>query len=63
MALTDLVLLIGGAESVQLLIHDMALPDVLIALTACPRRGDFSRPCGAAYVEPLGCSVTADLVI
>lgn len=33
---------------------DMALPDVLIALTACERRGDFSRPCGAGYVEPLG---------
>jgi hypothetical protein len=33
---------------------DMALPDVLIALTACERRGDFSRPCGAGYVEPPG---------
>jgi hypothetical protein len=32
----------------------MALPDVLIALTACERRGDFSMPCGAAYVVPLG---------
>jgi hypothetical protein len=31
---------------------DMALPDVLIALTACARRGDYSRPYGAAYVEP-----------
>jgi hypothetical protein len=28
---------------------DMALPDVLIALTACERRGDYSRPCGAGY--------------
>jgi hypothetical protein len=25
---------------------DMALPNVLIALTACERRGDYSRPCG-----------------
>ena len=33
---------------------DMALPDVLIALTACERRGDNSKPCGAGYVEPLG---------
>ena len=33
---------------------DMALPDVLIALTACMRRGDYSKPCGAGYVDPLG---------
>lgn len=33
---------------------DMALPDVLIAVTACARRGDYSRPCGAGFVEPLG---------
>jgi len=33
---------------------DMALPDVIIALTACPRRGDYSAPCGAGYVEPPG---------
>ena len=33
---------------------DMALPDVLIALAACERRGDYSRRCGAGYVEPLG---------
>jgi hypothetical protein len=33
---------------------DMALPDVLIALTVCERRGDYSRPCGAGYTEPLG---------
>jgi hypothetical protein len=32
----------------------MALPDVLIALTACERRGNYSTPCGAGYVEPLG---------
>lgn len=31
---------------------NMALPDVLIALAACERRGDFSRPCGAAYLYP-----------
>ncbi len=33
---------------------DMALPDVLIALTACEHRGDYSRPCGASYVNPPG---------
>ena len=32
---------------------DMAVPDVLIVVTACEGRGDYSRPCGAAYVEPL----------
>jgi hypothetical protein len=26
---------------------DAALPDVLMALAACERRKDFSRPCGA----------------
>ncbi len=31
---------------------DMALPDVLIALSACERRGNFSTPCGAGYVDP-----------
>ena len=36
---------------------DAALPDVLIAVTACERRGDFGNPCGAHYVEPLGASV------
>ena len=33
---------------------DMALPDVLIALAAREHRGDFSKPCGAAYLEPPG---------
>ncbi len=33
---------------------DMALPDVLIALAACGRRDDYSRPCAASYVEPPG---------
>jgi len=33
---------------------NIALPDVLIALTACERRGDFSKPYGAGYVEPPG---------
>jgi hypothetical protein len=33
---------------------DAALPDVLIALTACPRHGDFSSPCRA--VDPPGAS-------
>jgi hypothetical protein len=28
---------------------DAALPDVLIALASCERRGDFSRPCGARF--------------
>jgi hypothetical protein len=32
----------------------MALPDVLIALAACRRRGDFSSPCGT--VDPPGAS-------
>jgi hypothetical protein len=32
---------------------DAALPDVLIALAACERRGDYSRPCGVVYVNPL----------
>jgi len=31
---------------------DAALPDVLIAVTACERRGDYSSPCGAVYVRP-----------
>jgi hypothetical protein len=33
---------------------DAALPARarLVALTACPRRGDYSRPCGAGYVGP-----------
>ena len=29
-------------------------PTVLMAVTECERRGDFSRPCGAAYVNPPG---------
>jgi hypothetical protein len=33
---------------------EMALPDVLIALTACPRRRSNSNPCGAVYVNPPG---------
>jgi hypothetical protein len=33
---------------------DMPLPDVLIAFAACERRGDYSRPCGAGYVDPPG---------
>jgi hypothetical protein len=31
-----------------------ASSDVLIALAARERRGDYSRPCGAGYVEPPG---------
>ena len=31
------------------------LPDVLVRVSAdCPRRGDFSNPCGFVYAEPLG---------
>ena len=34
---------------------DALLPDVLAKLSAdCPRRGDYSNPCGAVYAEPLG---------
>jgi hypothetical protein len=32
---------------------EMALPDVLIALTACPRRRDYSHPCGGVH-QPSG---------
>ena len=32
---------------------DAALPDVLLALAACERRADFSRPCGARFA-PIG---------
>jgi hypothetical protein len=30
---------------------DIALPDLLLALTQCERRRDFSRPCGARFVD------------
>jgi hypothetical protein len=30
----------------------MVLPDVLIVVTACERRGEFSRPCGISCVDP-----------
>ena len=33
---------------------NLALPDVLIALAACEHRGNYSAPCHAIYVEPLG---------
>jgi len=46
--------LLGSAERCRRGAVNMALPDVLIALTACERRGDFLRPCGASYVNPLG---------
>jgi hypothetical protein len=29
---------------------DVALPDLLVTLAACPRKGNMSRPCGAHYV-------------
>jgi len=32
----------------------MALPDELIALAACRRRGDDLSLCGAGYVDPPG---------
>jgi len=41
-------------ETLAARLGDAALPDVLTALSACERRGDYSRPCGAGYVEPLG---------
>jgi hypothetical protein len=28
---------------------DIALPDLLVALSACERRADFSKPCGALH--------------
>jgi hypothetical protein len=33
---------------------DAALPDVLMALAACERRRDFSRPCGARFTDLAG---------
>ena len=30
---------------------DAALPDVLMALAACERRKDFSKPCGARFTD------------
>lgn len=30
---------------------DIALPDLLLALAACERRADFSRPCGARFMD------------
>ncbi len=30
---------------------DAALPDVLLALASCERRGDFSRRCGARFTD------------
>ena len=30
---------------------DIALPDLLVALSACERRADFSKPCGARYTD------------
>ena len=32
-------------------IADAALPDVLLALAACERRANFSRPCGARFTD------------
>ena len=40
---------LGRAGAVR---RHMALPDVLVALTACERRGDFSKLCGAGCVDP-----------
>ena len=33
---------------------DIALPDLLVALSSCERRADFSRPCGARYTDLAG---------
>jgi hypothetical protein len=41
-------------ETLAVRFGDMALPEVFMALTGCERRGDFSKPCGAGYAEPLG---------
>jgi hypothetical protein len=33
---------------------DAALPDVIRRLSAdCPRRGDFSNPCGATFLDAI----------
>ena len=37
------------ADTLAARFGDMALPDVLIALTACERRGDYSRPWRGVY--------------
>lgn len=41
----------AGAASFDQL-GDMALLDVLIAVTGCARLGNYTAPCGARYVEP-----------
>jgi hypothetical protein len=33
---------------------DIALPDLLVPLSSCERRADFSRPCGARYTDLAG---------
>jgi len=33
---------------------DAVLPDVLARLAACSRRGDFSNPCGAVWIDAPG---------
>ena len=30
---------------------DIALPDLLVPLSSCERRADFSKPCGARYTD------------
>ena len=30
---------------------DIALPDLLVALSSCEGRADFSRPCGAPFTD------------
>jgi hypothetical protein len=32
-------------------VADIALPDLLVALSSCERRADFSRPCGARSTD------------
>ena len=44
-------MLANATRFVAYVFGDMTLPDVLIALAACERRGDFSRPCGAGTVS------------
>jgi len=41
-------------ETLAARLGDAALPDVLITLAACEHQGDYSRPCGVGYAEPLG---------
>ena len=44
----------GRAGLIERFGADAALPDVLMDLAACPRRKDFSAPCGARFTDLAG---------